>query len=72
MARFLSRADMAAVRHAQDVRNAQIKRGEIDVADDIREVVSVCSCGADGCVAVSGIKGRIPLYPGHEHKVGYF
>lgn len=71
MGRFLSQRDMAEVRKAQDIRNARIKRGEIDTSDVIREVVSVCSCGVSGCVAISGIKDYT-LYPGFKYKVGYF
>lgn len=72
MGRFLKQVEMASVRHAQDIRNSKIKRGAIDVSDEIREVVSVCGCGAKGCVGISGIKSGKNLYPGYEYKVGYF
>ena len=52
MDRFLSGKDMSAAKHAMEIHNAQIKRGEIDKSLIVLERHVVCGCGAVGCIFI--------------------
>jgi hypothetical protein len=49
MGRRLTPKGLSAARFEQEVFNSQIKRGEIDPNDDVREEYVVCGCGVEGC-----------------------
>lgn len=72
MGRFLSCKDMSAAKHAMEIHNARIRRGEINKSDIKCEQHVVCGCGAEGCVFVSSSKkinitSDAPVF----HKPGY-
>jgi len=54
MGRRLSLHEMNAIRHEDDVRNSQIKRGEWKPKTN-NNYHCVCGCGAFACVFVSSI-----------------
>lgn len=47
--KFLSKLDINAARHEQEIWNSRIKRGEIDTTKFVRTQYVVCGCGAEGC-----------------------
>ncbi len=48
--RRLDRKEISAAKHAQEVYNSMLKRGEIRSPERIvREHLIVCGCGAKGC-----------------------
>ena len=49
MGKFLSKADLMAAKHEQEVFNSKINRGEIDPTTYVRTQYVVCGCGAEGC-----------------------
>lgn len=54
--RFYTGHDMAIVKHDIEVRNSQIKRGEV-VPKSENHYISVCGCGATGCF-IHGSKAK--------------
>ena len=44
--RFYSQLDMAQLKQDEAISNSRFKRGE---KKELHSVISVCSCGADGC-----------------------
>lgn len=54
MKRILTQKDMSAARHAQEIDNSMIKRGEINAPEKIvRTQHVVCGCGVEGCIFIS-------------------
>lgn len=52
--RFYTALDMAIIKHDAAVRNAKIKRGELQKGK--LDYISVCGCGHEGCF----IHGSVP------------
>ncbi len=49
MGKFLSKFALNAAKHAHDVFNSRVKRGEIDPTTYVRTQFVVCECGVEGC-----------------------
>lgn len=47
--RYMSKLDIAAAKHREEIFNSMIKRGEIDPSTHIRTAYVVCGCGEEGC-----------------------
>ncbi len=47
--RLYTMLDMAVVKHDQAVRNAQVKRGEVENVEGGFEYITICGCGVEGC-----------------------
>ena len=72
MGRFLSGKDMSAAKHAMEIHNARIKRGEIDKSLIELEKHVVCGCGAVGCISISSRKKfDVSAYAPVLRKPGY-
>ena len=72
MGRFLSSKDISAAKHAMEIHNSRIKRGEIDKFSIELEKHVVCGCGAVGCIFVSSVKKfDITAYAPTFSKPGY-
>lgn len=55
--RFYTSRDMAIIKHDAAVRNSKVNRGEISGYGN--EVVTVCSCGREGCFVHTGFESYI-------------
>jgi hypothetical protein len=49
----LTAKDLSAANRANDVYNAQVKRGEIDISNRGSTRYVVCGCGVEGCGFIS-------------------
>jgi len=58
--RRLSPKDISAAKHAMEIFNSMLKRGEVINADQIERLHHVvCGCGAEGCIFISAQRRRV-------------